>query len=378
MSSKKNIKYILVTCLTIFLLVVTILLIKDILMNDDISKETNLGDYQGKCCIYHQGGSLCIDNDSKCPETIGKIGTCNCVGDAPSSSSQSTTSSGNNSSSTQSSDVASCMNNCIISGVSQSTCATRCNPSNGNQGSSSGTNTGSNCIISGVSQSTCATRCNPSNGNQGSSSGANTGSSTGKNFCKGDLDCQTGFCNQTTHLCENNNSSNSNNNGDNSNNNQNSNQQEELIKQCFVRRSTGINNEYCYGTNETCQGFSEVASDKTEYTCNENDACYVKYDGTYVLGKFDKQSGYQYYGMTCPACYEDTNGEYRWTNTPNANEKVVLGINTLNQCVTPSKTLLDNKKIIFIALIVVIVIALFIVLKSMKRGNNQNNMSTEY
>ena len=185
-----------------------------------------------------------------------------------------------------------------------------------------------NCILTGKSYNICRTDCISSNNNQSSSSQNN---------------------NQT-------------------NNGNDTNQQQEETKNCYVRRGIGTNNEYCYGTSELCSGFSEVVTDKTEYNCNENDACYEKVDGTYALGKFDKQSGYQYYGMSCPACYEKENGEYYWTNTPVTNEKVISGINTSDKCITPSKSSLSNNKIALIGLIVVVAVAFFIVLKSLKNN----------
>ena len=105
-------------------------------------------------------------------------------------------------------------------------------------------------------------------------------------------------------------------------------------------------------------------------------ACYQKTDGTYTVGKFDGQQGYQYFGTICPACYEDANGTYRWTNTPNANERPVPEINTIDKCVTPSK--ISGNKIIYIILIGVVGVALVFVIMSMKKGNSKNNMSTEY
>ncbi len=146
---------------------------------------------------------------------------------------------------------------------------------------------------------------------------------------------------------------------------------------CYVKRGNGTNNEYCFGNTDTsCVGYSEVVSGRTRETCTEDIACYQKTDGTYTVGKFDGQFGYQYFGTICPACYEDANGNYRWTNTPNANERPVAEINTIDKCVTPAK--ISNNKIIYIILIVVVAIALFLVIKSLKKGNGNNNMSTEY
>lgn len=76
-------------------------------------------------------------------------------------------------------------------------------------------------------------------------------------------------------------------------------------KYCFIKRGNGTDNQYCNGTTSYCngKGFTEKVDSSN---CGEDKACYLRTsDNTYVVGKFSGQSGYTYYGTTCPVkkCY---------------------------------------------------------------------------
>ena len=74
---------------------------------------------------------------------------------------------------------------------------------------------------------------------------------------------------------------------------------------CFIKKGNGTDNQYCEGTESYCSNLG--FTDKIDSTnCKESKACYLRTsDNTYVVGKFSGQSGYTYYGTTCPVkkCY---------------------------------------------------------------------------
>ena len=378
-----KIRNIVVWCLIIVIFGTSIVLLSRIFENTKEYKEINLGDSADCCldssvCEYWVSDASCKQCGSRCVKKKNMANaTTPSINNSPTTS-NSNTNTNNNNSSNQSSVVDNCISTCVAAGVPRDICSSQCASSttiktptpnaNGNTSNQSSVvdNCISACVAAGVPRDICSSQCSTATGKA-----TPTPNVSVLQKCQTDADCSTNYCNPQTHLCEKNNSSQNNNNQ--TNNNTNNNQQQEETAQCYVKRNVGTNNIYCYGTSEKCSGFSEIASGKTEYDCNENDACYEKTDGTYVLGKFDKQSEYKYYGMTCPACYEKENGDYYWTNTPKTNEKVVSEINTSSKCVTPNKSIFSTKKIIFIVLIVVVAIALFVVLKSLKNDNQDNN-----
>ena len=118
---------------------------------------------------------------------------------------------------------------------------------------------------------------------------------------------------------------------------------------CYVKYGNGTDNEYCIGNNDTCSSFKEKLN---RSNCSENPACYQRSNNTYVVGRFENQNGYKYYGAVCPACYTSDNMEYHWTSNPNKNDSLVRSITNEKDCISKKKEypacyLHDNKNYVW-------------------------------
>ena len=149
-------------------------------------------------------------------------------------------------------------------------------------------------------------------------------------------------------------------------------------KNCYVNYGIGKENTYCYGKEEECKDFGELLEGKDEDSCKENDMCYRKTDGTYVVGKYSNQNGYIPSGDVCPACYKNTKGEYRWTNNPTSDEEKDSSITVESMCVTKTTSSTSSSSTLKIILIILIIVVLvFLLLFKSKKTKNDEGMSTE-
>ena len=112
---------------------------------------------------------------------------------------------------------------------------------------------------------------------------------------------------------------------------------------CYIKRGKDTPNAYCYGTTTDCNGYTEKISNiNNKESCDEVAACYKNSQGKYVFGKYSGQSGYTYYGKTCPsstvtyACYanaekiEDATIVSWATGSSNAYPYLIKGVSEKN------------------------------------------------